>query len=86
LKGYEMLISSLLSSGLTSNIADFFKLMGFRFQQILNENILIKAKKWWKEKVDLWRILKATDQRFYGSHQNKLDQLNNEFNYRYLIC
>ena len=43
LKSYEMLISSLLSSGLTSNIADFFfKLMGFRFQQILNENILIK--------------------------------------------
>jgi hypothetical protein len=26
-----MLISSLLSSGLTSNIADFFKLMGFKF-------------------------------------------------------
>ena len=40
----------------------------YRFQQILNENILIKAKKWLKENVDLWRILKATDQRLWKNH------------------
>ena len=59
MKSYEMLISSLLSSGLTSNIADFFKLMGFKFSTDIKWKYIDKGQIMMERKSGLMKDLKS---------------------------
>ena len=54
-----MLISSLLSSGLTSNIADFFKLMGLKFSTDIKWKYIDKGQIMMERKSGLMKDLKS---------------------------